>query len=138
MRKRLVLLAALAGACGKVEDNAVDSGAPDATAHDAPSGGAFDASTGFDAYVPDVSTTIDVEVPPPDGGPIPTPPCADAAVPCLLPPSECIDDEWLRSYTNARCTAAGTCAYDVYEMKCPPSPTPPDCYQGGCRVVIVR
>jgi hypothetical protein len=140
MRNRFALFALLLGACGKVGDltEGAESGGPDASVHDAPGGGAFDASWRLDAVVPDVSTTVDVEVPRPDGGPGPDPPCADAALPCALPPSECVDDHWLRGYTNGRCTDAGTCAFDVYEMLCPPSPMPPDCYQGGCRIVIVR
>src|SRR5215471_17961195 len=103
MRNRITLFALLLGACGKVDDLPADagSGGPDASVHDAP--GAFDASGGFDVVVRDVSTTIDVDVPEPDGGPVPSPPCADAGVECALPPSECIDDHWLRGYTNGRC-----------------------------------
>jgi hypothetical protein len=139
MRNRIALLGLLlGGACGKVDDLPADASAPaDSHYSDVTQGSIFDGGSIFDAAWPDRGL-IDVYDPEPDGGPIPSPPCADAAVPCSIPPSECIDDHWLRSYTNGRCTDAGTCAFDVYEMKCPPSSTPPDCYQGGCRVVIVR
>jgi hypothetical protein len=135
MRNRIALFALLAGACGKVDDLPVDAAAPDATREDAATSG--DASIFADALFLDV-VAVDAIPPTPDAGPGPSPPCADAANPCELPPSYCLDDHWLRSYTNGRCTDAGVCAFDVYDMQCFPAPVPPDCYQGGCRVVIVR
>jgi hypothetical protein len=79
----------------------------------------------------------------PDAGPVPPVPCgdagADASVACPIPPSECIDDHTMRYYYGGTCNAdAGVCEYLVGTMHCDPSSTPPDCYQGGCRIIVVR
>jgi hypothetical protein len=73
-----------------------------------------------------------------DGAPMP---CGDAAAAggdCPLPPSTCIDEHTMRYYGASRCDDAGICEYVAFDMTCDPAPVPPDCYQGGCRVVIVR
>jgi hypothetical protein len=57
---------------------------------------------------------------------------------CTLPPSQCLDDETMRYFYGASCSDAGTCDYQYTDMHCDPSAVKPDCYQGGCRVVIVR
>lgn len=78
----------------------------------------------------------------PDGGPAPIVDCndasADGGVECPSPPSVCLDDQWMRAYYNGTCGDAGVCDFTEYTMHCPASPTPPDCYQGGCRIVILR
>lgn len=56
---------------------------------------------------------------------------------CAAPASTCIDDRTMR-YFVAICTDAGACGSEAHELACDPSSTKPDCFQGGCRVVIVR
>ena len=77
-----------------------------------------------------------------DAGPPPIVACADASTAggsvCPNPPSKCLDDNWLAYYYNGTCGDAGTCNYVEATMLCPSSPSPPDCYQGGCRIVLVR
>jgi hypothetical protein len=79
----------------------------------------------------------------PDGGPGPVVPCGDASADgstaCTIPPSDCLDDHTMRYYTAATCNEdAGLCEYRISTMPCPRAPMPPDCYQGGCRIVGVR
>jgi hypothetical protein len=78
----------------------------------------------------------------PDGGPVPIVDCSDASadggVECPSPPSVCLDDHWMRAYYGGTCGDAGVCEFTEYTMQCPVSMTPPDCYQGGCRIVIIR
>jgi hypothetical protein len=83
--------------------------------------------------------------PDPDGGPPATIACgADASAPddsgvdCPLPPSVCLDDHWARYYYGGSCGDAGVCEFQSYDMYCEPSGMPHDCYQGGCRVVVLR
>ena len=64
-----------------------------------------------------------------------TPP---ADMPCVAPPSECLDEHTMKYFTSGTRNDAGTCDFMSFTMKCDPSPVPPDCFQGGCRVVIVR
>lgn len=73
----------------------------------------------------------------PDGGPAPVVACDDGGA-CPAPPSVCLDEHWLRYYRNGTCDDAGLCRFEWDDMLCDPSPTPPDCWQGGCRVVVVR
>ncbi len=129
-------------ACGRVDDgtsSSADSGSdgtftkpigtPDATGWTEPP---------WDALAVDVAVGPDTGAPP-DGGPPPVIACgADAAIPCPLPPSVCVDDHWLRYYYGGTCGDAGVCVYQVGEYACPPSPVQPDCLDGGCRIVIVR
>src|SRR5215475_14503027 len=120
-RKALLVAGALAGfACGKIEDVLPNEAGAGDGAHDAATleGGA---DGGHDVDV----VAVDTSRPKPDGGPVPGAACADAATPCLLPPATCLDDHWLRSYTNGRCVDGG-CAFDFYDMLCDPSPVPPD------------
>jgi hypothetical protein len=140
MRKRLALIGSIvvaAFSCGKVEESSLDAGSPDAPHGDAGTTG-DGASSIFDAQFRFDAVTVDPDVSAPDGGPPPVIDCSDAAVSCASPPSTCIDDHWLRYYQNGRCGDGGTCLFDAHDMLCPPSPTPPDCYQGGCHTIIVR
>lgn len=56
---------------------------------------------------------------------------------CSFPPSICLDESTLRWYAG-RCTDAGTCEITPVDMKCPVAPMKPDCFQGACRMLIVR
>jgi hypothetical protein len=124
-------VAALVGACGRTADVDTRDGGPDG-AIAAPSAG--DALAPIDGSI----ATVDANVSQPDAGPPPVVACADAGVACPAPPSDCLDDHTMRYFGGGTCNDAGTCDYMIFTMKCEPSPMPPDCYQGGCRVVIVR
>ena len=131
------LVAFVVTSCGNTEgDNAVRGDASGDSTNDSAGGdsaardGAADSSTEFDAAHP-------------DGGPAPVVACgdggADAAGECTLPPSVCIDEHWLRYYGgSASCTDAGVCDFMAFDMLCPHADMAPDCFQGGCRIVIVR
>jgi hypothetical protein len=125
-------VALLVGACGRTAElETRDGGADGATG--SPSAG--DALAPFDGSI---APLVDSGVAQPDAGPPPVVPCADAGMACPTPPSECLDEHTMRYFTGGTCNGAGTCDYTSFTMKCDPSPIPPDCYQGGCRVVIVR
>ena len=135
------LVGLVVASCGNDgDDNAVKRG-------DASSDATIEGS--FDAFLGDgtLESTPGFDAARPDGGPAPVVACGDGgadagtgdAGECTLPPSVCIDDHWLRYYAGGSCnTDAGTCDFRAFEMLCGPSQTPPDCYQGGCRLVIVR
>ena len=56
---------------------------------------------------------------------------------CEYPPSTCVDDSTMRWFSGA-CTDAGKCEFTPYEMHCDSSSVKPDCFQGSCRVVVLR
>lgn len=119
------------GACGRAESGG-------AAADAAPADAASEAA-GFDATIlpRDSGPFADVTAPGhPDGGPPPIVACDGGA--CALPPSTCIDDNWMRYYVGGSCSDAGLCEFTPVDMFCDPSGVKPDCYQGACRVVIVR
>ncbi len=117
-------------ACGRVaEDEVAADASTDAMASS--DAGRADASS----YPLDPTWSPSDAATPPDGGPPPTVACDGGT--CTLPPSTCIDDHWLRYYAGGTCKD-GLCEFRAYEMLCSPSQVPPDCYQGGCRMVIVR
>jgi hypothetical protein len=103
----------------------------------------YDASWDWPAYDAGPAPVME---PDPDGGPPPATACgpdADAApndsgIDCPVPPSTCLDDHWARYYYGGTCGDAGVCEYQSYDMFCEPSGMPPDCYQGGCRLVVLR
>jgi hypothetical protein len=139
-----VLLAATAAtfACGKVVTDtfppvSYDGAAPPDVDDAGVEASALDARPDAPTDISSQDASLDAPEPP-DGGPPPVVACGDAADPCLPPPSVCLDEHWMRYYGAGYCSDAGTCEFTGYDMLCPPSPTPPDCYQGGCRIVIVR
>jgi hypothetical protein len=120
----------------------VDASSPGST-----SGGEADAAHDATGTTPPVDAAgwteppwdalaVDSQLPtPPDGGPFPVVACAgDGGVACPLPPSQCVDDHWLRFYQSGECGDAGVCVYQAYEYQCPQSPIQPDCADGGCRI----
>ncbi len=126
-------------ACGGIELKNV--GADASTAKDAGSWAGSDGAG--DPTWPDTFDGSVIDTPHPDGGPIPKSACDDAGtseagVECPLPASFCIDDHWERYYYGGYCSDAGVCEFQATDIHCDSSGTPPDCYQGGCRVVIVR
>jgi hypothetical protein len=128
-------IALVAVACGRTADvEATDGGADGATG--APSATGMPApGTGLDGSL---NPLIDASTAPIDAGSPPVVACTDAGVMCASPPSDCLDEHTMRYFSGGTCNDAGTCDFTVVAMKCDPSPVPPDCYQGGCRVVIVR
>lgn len=87
-----------------------------------------DAPSPIDASVDAVA--LDAWPPPPsvDAGPPPTMTCdGDAGVGCELPPSTCLDENYIAYYTGGTCNA-GTCEYETNLMYCPTG-----CELGGCR-----
>ncbi|GEM_PF-1694315 len=59
-----------------------------------------------------------------------------AGIDCLLPPSVCIDDQTLLSYTNGRCGLNHRCSFDEVMMNCGPISR---CGDGRCLLyVLVR
>lgn len=90
--------------------------------------------TGQDAAIdgwwgdPDADAWVRPDVPPPTvdaGVPVvacdPNPngnPHIDAAVQCALPPSRCLDRNYLAYFTGGTCGAEGVCQYDVQLMAC--------------------
>ncbi len=131
----------ISAACGGIELRNGDADASTSTGKD---GASSTSSDGGGAPWP--GDTFDgsvIDTPHPDGGPIPKSSCDDAGtneagVECPLPASFCIDDHWERYYYGGYCSDAGVCELQATDIHCEPSGTPPDCYQGGCRVVIVR
>ena len=134
------LVALVVASCGNDgDDNAVKRG-------DASS----DSTTGTtDAFLGDgtFETTPGFDAARPDGGPAPVVACGDGgadagtgdAGECTLPPSVCLVDHGLLNNAGGTSNPASvTCDTRGYELLCAQSTTPPDCYQGGCRVVIVR
>ena len=74
-----------------------------------------DAAISIDTFVvfADTGDTAFPQSDAPDAGPLPVVPCSDAptdAVACPLPPSKCIDRQWLASYVNGVCEE-GYCRY---------------------------
>ena len=125
--------ALLVFACGRTADvDATDAGADGATGGPMATGAP---APGFDATV---TPFADAATAPIDAGSPPIVPCTDAGMTCAAPPSDCLDDQTMRYFSGGTCNDAGTCDYTIVTMKCDPSGMPPDCYQGGCRVVIVR
>jgi hypothetical protein len=134
----VALVAMSIGACGKVDpdDSTFSSNDDDAgSSYDALISSTYDGSPTFsDAgiYVPP-----GYDASPPDGGPIPMPPCLDAGLSCPLPASLCIDDRWLRYYASGSCdTDAGVCDFVASELDCETLGNA--CYNGGCNTVIIR
>jgi hypothetical protein len=127
------------GADASVSDGAMADGAVgDATSADGAADAGGDANGDAHAdTAADAPAALDAM--PPDGGPPPVVACADADMVCTPPLSFCLDDKWLRYYSGGTCDDdAGTCSFVVNEMLCPPSGNPPDCFQGGCRMVVLR
>jgi hypothetical protein len=119
-------------------------------AADGGAGAGWGGDDGYDAS-PDWPSTWDgttpQQEPDPDGGPPAAIACGpdadagaenDSGVECPLPPSVCLDDQWARYYYGGTCGDAGVCEYQYYDMFCEPSGMPHDCYQGGCRVMVLR
>jgi len=127
-------VALLVFACGRTADvEGADGGVDGATG--APMATGMPASPGFDGSL---NPFADGSTAPIDAGSPPLVPCTDAGMMCASPPSDCLDDHTMRYFSGGTCNDAGTCDFTITTMKCDPSPMPPDCYQGGCRVVIVR
>jgi hypothetical protein len=104
----------------------------------------YDASWGYSTWDAGPAPVME---PDPDGGPPPQVECGpnadasatnDSGIDCPLPPSTCLDDHWARYYYGGTCSDAGVCEYQSYDMFCEPAPMQPDCYQGGCRVIVLR
>ena len=98
------------------------------TGADAPSGAA---DTGLDAPPPTIDAPFvpfDSFRPPPDTGPPLSTACSDAGT-CELPPSTCLDREWLVYYESASssCDDAGTCSFTTRALYCFDG-----CVAGGC------
>ena len=121
-------------ACGRTADLATsDAGADGATG--GPSSGDALAPS-FDGSI--TPPLVDADISQPDAGVPPVVACAEGGIACPAPPSDCLDDHTMRYFSGGMCNDGGTCDYTIITMKCDPAPMPPDCYQGGCRVVIVR
>jgi hypothetical protein len=106
--------------CGRVaEHETEDTVVPDGKKHDGDANDANDASTEEDAAKAAVVT----------------PGCDPNA--CPLRPSICVDDTTMRWYSGS-CDDAGSCAYTPHDMTCDKAPIQPDCFQGGCRLVVLR
>jgi hypothetical protein len=113
-----VAMALLAGSCG----GQASSVGPDEA----------DASVAMDSTVHDSTWVTDGRDAPVDvQGP------ARCDGPCTPPPSVCIDDSTMRWYSG-ECGDSGTCEFKPHDLPCDPSPTPPACFQGGCRVIVIR
>ncbi len=123
-------------ACGRVDDG---SRTADAAAPPPPS-----ATPPVPTFAPPVDLPLDAslrDAAHPDGGPAPMFPCADAApeLRCPLPSSSCIDDHWMRYYTNPQCDeGTGQCQFTPIDLECANAGVPPDCFMGGCRSVVIR
>lgn len=143
-RAALVAVRTLAAALGVAACVAVGCGrtAGDDAAQNRSDASSEAATSTYDAAFPTFDGggfPIETDAAPIDAGPQPIVACAEGgAPPCPSPPSECLDDHTMRFFTAGACTEAGTCDYRIQTMKCDPAPMPPDCYQGGCRIVIVR
>jgi len=82
---------------------------------------------------PDAIEVVDaVDAPPPpppsvDAGPPPMMTCSVAAPTCELPPSTCLDSNYLVYYTDGSCVA-DMCQYTTNLLYCPSG-----CANGGCQ-----
>jgi hypothetical protein len=127
------------GACGKTANDRaeLEGGAP--PEGDAKTSGPFPGDApGYDAWSSDAAS---YDASHPDGGPPPVVACGGPnqdGGECAAPASVCIDDHWMRYYGPGKCNDAGTCDFPYSDMECGFSEVPPDCYQGGCRIVIIR
>lgn len=125
------LAALLVVACGRVE-----SGGPSDSGTSPPADGG-----GFAPYHPLDSGRPAIDSAAPDAGRGPLVACGadagpDGSTACALPPSDCLDEQWLRYYGAATCNeAAGICEYQISTMHCPSYGPARSCYQGGCQVV---
>jgi hypothetical protein len=77
------------------------------------------------------ATAVLVDSPPPppasvDAGPPPMMACSVAAPTCELPPSTCLDSNYLVYYTDGSCVA-DQCQYTTNLLYCPEG-----CVNGGC------
>jgi hypothetical protein len=97
--------------------------------HDGAASGAKDARDARDAK--DASTEDDGA-----SKPVVVAPACDPST-CPLRPSICIDDNTMRWYSGS-CGDSGTCEYTAHDMTCDKAPIQPDCFQGGCRLVVLR
>ena len=110
-RSRVVLAATIAiAACGRVagDEQGLDA-AKDATTK-------LDAAASFG----DVNVTLDAGPLVPEAAAPPLVTCVDAgdsSTTCPLPPSTCLDGEWLEYFDNGICVD-GTCRYDAVVMQC--------------------
>jgi hypothetical protein len=147
----LVVAAAVthAASCGgetaaaNADAGAADADVKDGTTRPGSGGDAASGSFDFDA-TPDAGYDAwgwlerpDVAIP--EAGPVLVTACVDASVACPFPASVCLDDYDLQYYQGGLgCSDAATCVFTPVVVRCPPSPSPPDCFQGGCHPVIVR
>jgi hypothetical protein len=128
-----VALVVFAFACGRTAEADPADGGQDGSTGSSSNGDAFAPS--FDATI---TPRVDADTTPIDAGSPPVVACTDAGEMCASPPSDCLDDHTMRYFSGGTCNDAGTCDFTISTLHCDPSPMPPDCYQGGCRVVIVR
>ena len=117
----VALVVALSAGCGRIAESETESIVGPSGKHDSAAGedrtSTKDASTSEDGASPPIST------------------CNPSS--CALRDSICLDDSTMRWFTSA-CSDAGACEYTPHDMTCQPSGMPQSCFQGGCRVVIVR
>ena len=117
----VALVVALSAGCGRIAESETESivgpsGKHDSAADEGPRS-TKDASTSEDGASPPVGT------------------CDPSS--CALRESICLDDSTMRWFTSS-CSDAGACEYTPYDMTCQPSGLAPSCFQGGCRVVVLR
>ena len=108
--RRVVLLLALVSACSDKEQPPVH--------HD------------IDAAPPIDTVWVQPDAPPPtvDAPPAPMPSCTMDAGDCELPPSTCLDQNYLLFYTGGNCVD-GTCQFTSNLMYCGGA----GCVNGGCQ-----
>lgn len=124
MNTRLVaFVIILSAGCGRLAEHETESVVGPEGKHDGAPKDAKDAATEEDGPSQPVVVT-----------PV-TPACDTSA--CPMQSSICVDDSTMRWFATS-CGDAGTCEYTPYDMKCDKAPIQPDCFQGGCRLVIVR
>ena len=107
----------LAVGCGKT-DSSIESSARD-------SGGAA-----FDGDSPDVTDATSATK---EDGSTETVPCGE----CVSPGDICIDDSTMRTIFSL-CGDSGTCEVRSYDTPCPMTGVQPYCFNGGCRVLVLR
>jgi hypothetical protein len=56
---------------------------------------------------------------------------------CMPPPSICVDDDNMRWY-DSKCGDSGVCEVTSHDMRCDKTGIEPACFQGSCRIIIVR